>query len=92
MHTFITWLNAYPYNNFPDYTQSLLFAGIIVWIFFRQEKTSIKVKNFLLSFLLSFNTANILSALINSLINSSFPNKGLSSFFVANSVNCFAVL
>ncbi len=44
MHTFITWLNAYPYNNFPDYTQSLLFAGIIVWIFFRQEKTSVKVK------------------------------------------------
>lgn len=40
MHTFITWLNAYPYNNFPDYTQSLLFAGIIVWIFFRQGKTS----------------------------------------------------
>lgn len=84
MHAFITWLNAYPYNNFPDYTQSLLFAGIIVWIFFRQEKTSVKVKNFLLSFLLSFNTANIFAALINSLINSSFPNKGLSSFFVAS--------
>lgn len=83
MHTFITWLNVYPYNNFPDYTQSLLFAGMIIWIFFRQEKTFVKVEKFLLSFLFSFNTANIFAALIKSLVGSFFPVKGLSSFFVA---------
>lgn len=92
MKDILQWIEAYPSNNYADLIQALVFAGVVVSLFFHHEERMQKLKVYLLSFILSFNTANIIAAILYTYFAHTFQLSGLNRFFLATFVLLLPVI